>query len=61
MPFSAINWPRMKIVHLERSGSHLGNVDYENTLAVVAAPGRRHDEEVRADWSEPGTFGKKWG
>ena len=43
-----------------RSGM-LGSVDYDNTLVVIAARGRRHDEEVRADWSEPGRFRKKWG
>jgi len=29
-----------------RSGLHLGNVEYDNTLAVLSAPGRRNDEEA---------------
>jgi len=31
-----------------RIGLHLGTVDYDNTLAVVAGPSGRDDEEVRA-------------
>jgi hypothetical protein len=40
----------LKIVHPRRSGLHLGNVDYVNTLKVVAAPKRRGGEEAIGEY-----------
>ncbi len=44
-----VDWPfiiKSKIVAPRRSGLHLCNIDYDNTLAVVADPNRRDDEEA---------------
>jgi TetR/AcrR family transcriptional regulator, transcriptional repressor for nem operon len=52
----------LKIVHPERSGLHLDNIDYDDTLAVVAAPSRSDDEEVRATiGASPGGSGGSGG
>ena len=48
MPFIAINWSKIEDCAPRSSGLHLGNVVYDNTLAAIADPGRRRDEEVRA-------------
>ena len=61
MPLIAINVDKSEDCAPRRSGLRPDGIDYDNTLVVIAAPGRRHDEEVRAGWSEPGTLGKKWG
>ncbi len=40
-----------------RSGPHLDGMDYDNTLPVLAAPNRRHEqrlERTRHVWEEVG-------
>jgi hypothetical protein len=37
------------LLHPGHGGSHLGNVEYDNTLAVFASPGERdHEEDMSA-------------